>query len=226
MPTKLYKTNKVVLRVKDNAAEFLNGITSNALDQPRNAFLNMHGRIIATFDQVKIDEDEFWIVLEQPFVEILLQHVDRFCRLSHTAVEKTPYSVYFDLQGDAVMNSGEWSIPQKRGRLILADQEHPANVSEEEFTLFRLQNVLPLHGVDYQDEFILNVSEEEFTSFTKGCFLGQEPVSKVHHRSRPRWKLVVRYEDDCSEEEKCKMTSRGKDPLSGRVLGFVFAGNE
>ena len=50
---RLHQLNKAVLSVKNNAAKFLNGITSNTLDQPRNAFLDLHGKIVAVFDQVK-----------------------------------------------------------------------------------------------------------------------------------------------------------------------------
>ena len=45
------RLDKIVLSIKPNAETFLNGLTSNALDAPQNAFLNLHGRIIATFDQ-------------------------------------------------------------------------------------------------------------------------------------------------------------------------------
>ena len=48
-----------VLSIKGSAAGFLNGITSNTLDAPLNAFLNLHGRIIATFRQKKISDDEY-----------------------------------------------------------------------------------------------------------------------------------------------------------------------
>ena len=30
---------------------------------------------------------------------------------------------------------------------------------------------------------LLNISVDQFTSHTKGCYLGQEPVSKVYNRA-------------------------------------------
>ena len=117
-------------------------------------------------------------------------------------------------------------IPQKKGRLIISDQELETNVTDEIFSLFRVKNHLPVQGVDYTDEFVLNVSEKEFISFTKGCFLGQEPVSKVHNRSRPTWQLVVKYENECDEESKTKMTSKVFDPVEKRTVGFVFINNK
>ncbi len=223
---KLYKTNKIVLRVKNNASQFLNGLTANSLDKSNNAFLDIHGKIIATFDQVKTGEDEFWLLIERPFVEDVLQHLDRYTRLSKTVLEKKEqYHVFFDLEGSYRAGSGEIFIPQKKGQLIITTKELDTNVSNEEFTLFRIKNNIPIHGIDYKDEFLLNVSEVDFVSFTKGCFLGQEPVSKVHSRSKPSWKLMVKYEDECSEEEKAKMTSKVMEPRKKRYLGFIFVSN-
>jgi len=80
--------------------------------------------------------------------------------------------------------------------------------------------------VDYQaDEFLLNIDESTYVSYTKGCFLGQEPVAKVHNRSKPTRKLVVMFEVECAPEEKPKMTSKIIDPISGRMQGFIFVKN-
>lgn len=208
---RLYKLNKTVLRFTNNAAQFLNGLTSNTLEAPRNAFLNIHGRIVATFDQIKINDDEFYLLVEPPFVEGLFAHLDRYVKLSSVKIEELNKKVYCDVETKKV---------------FVSDDDLAADVSDEAFTLFRLTNGIPVQGIDYQDEFILNVDEQNFVSFTKGCFLGQEPVSKVHNRSRPSWDLSVRYEDECTEEEKQKMTSKAKEPQSGRVKGFVFVRNE
>lgn len=223
---KLYQTSKTVLGVGPDPAAFLNGLTTNSLDKPRNAFVNIHGRIIATFDQIKKNEKEYALVIEKDFAAPLLAHLDRYARLSKTVIKTENDFVYFDLDGTYVPQSGEYVIPQKSGQLVLTKDGRDAHVTEEEFTLFRVRNNIPLQGVDYKDEMILNVGDTEYVSFTKGCFLGQEPVAKVHHRSKPTWKLVVKNEDECSSEEQSKMTSKISDPVSGRVLGFVFVAND
>lgn len=222
---KIYKTKKIVLSVRNNPARFLNGITSNDLSKPRNAFLNIHGRIVATFDQIKTSDDAFLIIVEEAFVVRLLQHIDHYVKLSGASIEESSSNVYFDLEGSYPLEPGEPTIPQNQGRLIITDRNLKANVHEEEFTIFRLKNNIPLLGTDYNEEMLLNVSTTEFVSFTKGCYLGQEPISKVYNRSKPTWKLVVKYEQDCDEEEKQNMTSRIVDPMTGDVFGFVFEKN-
>lgn len=223
---KIYLLNRTVIKFQPNATEFLRGLTSNSLDKPQNAFLNIHGKIIATFSQIKINDDEFWIVLETPFAMAVLEHLDRYARLSGAKIEKLNKNVYFDLEANVDCQSQDVIIPQKRGRLILSDRKLETNVSEKYFTLFRLQNNIPVQGIDYREDFLLNVSEIDHVSFAKGCFLGQEPISKVHNRSKPSWKLVVKHEDECSEEENQKMTSKISDPATQKTLGFVFVKNE
>lgn len=224
---KLYKLNKTVLSFKNNPIQFLSGITANTPDEPRNVFLNIHGRIIAVFDQAKINDDEFWIILQRSNVDALLEHIDRYIKLSQVDVQKLESHVYFGLDDhpDAIVEA-TLVIPQKKGCLIVTDKKLQTTVSDEEFTLFRLQNNIPMQGIDFNDDFVLNIGEEEFVSFTKGCFLGQEPVSKVHNRSRPTWQLVVDYEDQCDEQAKQKMTSKVVAPDTKRMLGFVFKRNK
>ncbi len=222
---KLHSLNKVILRVSGNAERFLNGLTSNTMDAARNAFLNNHGRIIATFDQIRTGDDEFLIVLEPFALEPLMLHVKKFLMLNKTTAQPAQLNVYFDLDGSFKPSAGEYTISQKAGQMILTSQKFSMDVSQEEFTLFRLKNNIPLHGVDYTDELLLNIDEHEHVSYTKGCFLGQEPIAKVHNRSKPTWKLVVRAEDEVSPEERLKMTSKMRNPDNGKIFGFVFTKN-
>ena len=163
------------------------------------------------------------ICLEEPFIQPALEHLDKYIKLSRVNFDRLEHFVYFDLEGQIKAGSeDEWSIPQNKGQLLICRKKLEANVDEEEFTLFRLNHNIPVQGIDYTDQMLLNVSTEHFVSFTKGCFLGQEPVAKVYHRSKPSWKLCVKYSEDCSEEEKVKMTSKVTDPESGRIRGFCF----
>ena len=224
---KIYQTTKQILAVqKSGVKTFLNGLTANTLDAPRNAFLTIHGRIIATFDQLLISEDECWVVVEKLFAEPLLQHLDRYMKLGGVKLERPTLNIYFDLDQSLTASAGEYCIPQKKGQLFITPRTLEANVSEAEFTLFRLEHRIPVQGIDFTDEMLLNVSTDEFVSFKKGCFLGQEPISKVYNRSKPTWRLVVKPYNDCDAEEKAKMTSRGLHPALKKELGFVFEKND
>ena len=222
---KIYPLDKTIIRVRGNAERFLSGLTSNTLDKPHNAFLNLHGRIIATFDQVGSGEDEFLLVIAPSVWGTLQAHVDKYARLNKTVLEVVPLIACFDLDGDVLLHEDDFTIPQNAGRIVLTSQALAPTISDSAFTLFRLKYQIPVHGVDYADEMVLNVHEYDFVSYTKGCFLGQEPVAKVHNRSRPTWKLAVHYADELPQEEQAKMTSKAVDPQTGRIKGFVFVKN-
>lgn len=225
-PMKVIRLNKKAYQIKGNAPQFLNGLTSNSLDKPMNAFLNIHGRIIATFDQLQLPDGSILIVVASQAADQLLQETSRFAKLSKSTLELLNAHVYFDLDNQWALEKGEYVIPQHQGRLIISPRDIKDTISEEEFNQFRLDHIIPLHTVDYQSgDMILNVHEHNYVSYTKGCFLGQEPVAKVHHRSKPTWKLVVRYADECTPEEQAKMTSQVKDAVTGRIRGFVFVKN-
>lgn len=205
---RLYKLDDKVFTVKGNAAGFMKGISSNTLDAPLNAFLNQHGRIIATFRQRKLSDDEIWISVPDIAAQTLLGHLERYAKLSHTAILPGDLRSYMDT--DTLQTV--WDA-----------DEHPNALGEQQFTLLRLEQGIPLMGVDYHaDEFILNVHELDYVSYVKGCFLGQEPVAKVHNRSVPSRRLQVLFEDQCSVQEAAAMTSKAKDPSSGRTKGFIF----
>ncbi len=223
---RVYRLDKIVLRISNNAEKFLSGLTTNTLDRPRNAFVNMHGRIIATFDQTKSGDDQFLIVLDAAIQANLTSHIQKYLMLNKTLAEPTDHRVYFDLDHAYRLEADEYVIAQKAGQMILTQRELEVNVSEDEFTLFRLKNNIPLLGVDYhKDEFLLNVDDSELVSYTKGCFLGQEPIAKVHNRSKPTRKLVVRAEEEVIAEERIKLTSMIRDGQAGKTIGFIFVSN-
>ncbi len=207
---RLFKLDDIVLSVKGNAEHLLKGLTSNAMDQHLNAFLNQHGRVIATCFQEKIHEDEYLLSVPKVAMEGLSKHLDRYAKLNHSTIVHSDYKSYMDID---------------LGRILFTQENKENDISPDEFTLYRLDKKIPLMGIDFQaEEFILNVDEFAYISYTKGCFLGQEPVAKVHNRSKPSRKLVVKFEDECSPEEINRMTSKIKDP-AGRIKGFIFTAN-
>ncbi len=211
-----------MLRLKP-AAEFLKNYSSNTPDKPLNAFIDLQGRIVATFYQAVLPADEALVVIESAFTERLLKHLGTYLKISGSQVTPEPYRVYFQTEGEPIPEKDEVFIQDKKGGLWLTRRELAADVTPEEFKLFRLRNRMPVQGQDYDRELLLNVDEEDFVSYAKGCYLGQEIIARVHYRAKPPKKLVVKREKDCSAEESAAMTSKAVDPASGDTLGFVFA---
>ncbi len=216
------RLEKRVLEFTGGAGEFLNAITTNRMEAPQNAFVDVKGRIVATFDQALIGEDTYAVVIGAPFLERVKTHLKKYLALSETTMHENDFHVYFDSEGGYKAGPGEFQVPQKKGSLIATPANLEVTWTRDEFTLFRLVNAIPLQGIDFDEEMLLNVDETTYVSYEKGCYLGQEIIARVHFRSRPPKRLVVKTEEDSTPDEQKRMTSRMRDPFSGKVFGFVF----
>ena len=61
----------------------------------------------------------------------------------------------------------------------------------EAFDEIRILEGIPRFGVDYSTEnFPQEAGLADHISFTKGCYIGQEPHARMYHRGHPNWILV------------------------------------
>ena len=207
--------NKVALLVENNAEKLFKGLASNTTDKPQNAFLDVFGKIIITGDQVRISDNNIIMIIEKQFLERLEKHLEKYLKLTKTKLTVMyDHNVYYDLN---------------KNKILITKETLNSNVSEKEFTEFRLKYNIPVQGIDYDQEMLLNIENEnecKYASFTKGCYLGQEIIARVKNLGKPAKKLVVKYEDECSEEEQKKMTSKYINSDNGKIFGFVFVKNK
>lgn len=168
---RLYRSGKIVLRFKNKAADFIHAYTTNEPQAAKNAFVDLRGKIVAVFHQKYSSPDEILVVIEGKFRERLLAHLDKYLKFSGTVVEEDASTVYFDLDAPAPY-------------LLISPKELPETVSEEEFRSFRLREKILIQGADYDQEMLLNVFPEGYVSYTKGCYLGQEILTRVHTRGK------------------------------------------
>jgi folate-binding protein YgfZ len=214
----------MLLRFFPHGASFIKAYTTNILTAPRNAFIDTRGRIVAVFDQYQVSEDEVWAVVEKRCVDRLRTHLSKFLHITDVKMEMDEkIRIYWDLDNKSKSApEGDIFIPQRAGTLWLTSSARVPNVSSIDMTLFRIKNNIPWQGIDFDDELLLCVGDEEYVSYLKGCYLGQEIITRVQTRGRPPKKLNVKLLRDCSVEQKKSITSRVIDPTAGEPIGFVF----
>ena len=220
-----YKLDMAAFEFTGEPESLLKGITSNVLGAGKNAFLTAKGKIIATCEQKQFGGDRVVLLVERYGRDDFCKAIKLYLPLSKATMRELPGEAFYDLDGQVVESDELICFGQEKGQIVFGGgfEDH---VSDEAFTGFRLENHVPVHGVDYQDEMLLNVNDGDYVSYTKGCFIGQEVIARVHNLSKPPRKLAVRYEDECSEEERERMTSKVIDSATGRVRGFVFVANK
>jgi tRNA-modifying protein YgfZ len=66
-----------------------------------------------------------------------------------------------------------------------------ASVGEEAADVLRVERGIPRHGLDMGPDNLPGEAGivERAVSFTKGCYVGQEPVARMYHRGRPNRRL-------------------------------------
>jgi tRNA-modifying protein YgfZ len=115
--------------------------------------------------------------------------------------------VGIDLLCDASDTDGLRAALQDAGALL---------VSEDAAECLRVEHGRPRYGVDLDDTVIPQEAglNERAVSFTKGCYVGQETVARLHYRGKPNRHLRgVRLSGPAARGDELK--------LEGRVVGRV-----
>jgi len=123
-------------------------------------------------------------------VDRLLNHLKKYQALSDVQISKEDLNVYFDLDGSCTPQEREIAIPQKSGQVVVTKSELETNVSDKDYTLFRLKHHMPVQGIDYDQEMLLNLGDEALVNYEKGCYLGQEIIARTQYRGQLKRRMV------------------------------------
>jgi folate-binding protein YgfZ len=98
-------------------------------------------------------------------------------------VGDTPVRVAATALGADVLAPAE-TVDGVRAALLEAGAQE---VGEEVFEVLRVEQGIPRHGVDMTQDNLPGEAGivDRAVSFTKGCYVGQEPVARMYHRGRP-----------------------------------------
>jgi folate-binding protein YgfZ len=106
------------------------------------------------------------------------------------------------------------------GEEVLDERPAGAELRGEEFERWRIESAIPAWGREI-DERVLPAEAgltETHVSFTKGCYPGQEPIARQHHRGKVNRRLRV-LDIDGEVEADQEITHAGK--VVGRVTSAV-----
>lgn len=80
--------------------------------------------------------------------------------------------------------------PRKDAQAWLVNQTK-APLQPEAFEELRIESGLPIYGVDVDEKTIpLEAGMDDYFSYTKGCYVGQETISRIKHYGKVNKKLV------------------------------------
>lgn len=201
------------------AIQFLDGLITNDMktledgQQMLAAFPNAQGRLLAIV-RVLPQGDRFFIETEEATHEKLYQNLFRFTFAGDFFVEdlSEKYS-YFDIFGpvnDAfvpeVLGKFEGAIAfqanhgaaffvpndlSDRFRLFLVDENGCLEIDEALYDKLHIECGIPKYGVDMDENTIVpELGLDGMISYTKGCYIGQEIIARIHFRGHVAKRLT------------------------------------
>jgi len=207
------QTNKVAFKFSNNAAKFLNGITTNTPDKETTAFLDRFGKLIAFAHQLTID-DTIYILIEKNFENNFTEHIDSYIKFTKTKMDKMIQPVLHIIGTD---NIGSIHFPESLGYYTLAYKADIKEISEEDYNRIRIENNIPIQGIDFNNEMFLSLGLTSAISFEKGCYLGQEVMARVDSMGQANRKIVrILY-----KKKPEKVTSKGEQ--IGKITSYCFS---
>ena len=162
----------------DDRVRFMQGMcTANVEtlaqgDWIRASMLNTKGRVTSVIEIVHRGDD-LLVICEAVLTEKTIALLDK-----HAIMDEVEFQA-IDLDVHRVWSSpaAVWTAPP-----VFAPAPEPAS-SAEQVEIRRIEAGLPRYGVDVcEDHFPFESLLARHIDYEKGCYLGQEPISRVHFR--------------------------------------------
>ena len=201
------------------AVQFLDGLITNDIKtledgaQMNAAFPNAKGRLIAVVRVIR-QGDRFLFETEEATRKAVYDNLFRFTMAGDFFVEDisdtyrfikvydrsfipiTPPFIEFDMR-----RSTEYFVHREDAFDFQGELKYleAADVSDELYETLRIESGTPKFGVDMDETTIVpELGIEDLISYTKGCYIGQEIIARIHFRGHVAKRLTgiaIAYED-------------------------------
>jgi len=190
-----YQQKRGLIEVSGKEAiQFLNGLITNDVAKLEEnalmlaAFPDAKGRLIAVVRVLRKD-DKFLFETEESTHEKVYNNLFRFTFAGDFIVEdlseKFEYFSLFNFKSEI----SDLKFDTKFGEDIfvakgeLKEFENSIEISDELYEILRIEQGIPLYGVDMDETTIVpELGIEELISYKKGCYIGQEIIARIYFR--------------------------------------------
>jgi tRNA-modifying protein YgfZ len=220
-----------------DAAAFLQALVSNdveALAEGESCealLLTPRARVIATLVVVRRSAEDFLLLTEPELGERVRAQLVRFRLRSRVEIEPEQH------QSMVVLGQTEGGIPNRDYGVpaveLLDETSLGREASPDELEVLRIRARTPRIGQEIDDRVLPAEAGlvERAVSFTKGCYPGQEPVVRLHHRGHANRGLRVlefegeppEYDAEVRHGERIvgRITSAARD-AEGKVAALAY----
>jgi tRNA-modifying protein YgfZ len=208
-----------------DAADFLERMLSNEVAAaPCEALLlTPKGRVIAPLVVMRRGEDDFLLLTEPGLGEAVRATLTRARFAAKCEIEPEQHtSVVVFGEGDGIPNR-DYGV----AAFEMLDTEQPAELAaHEELERLRIVARRPRWGREIDDRVLPAEAGLTAThvSFTKGCYPGQEPIARLHHRGKANRELrVLAVEGAPDPETEVLLGEKAVGRITSSVPGLALA---
>jgi folate-binding protein YgfZ len=179
--------------------------------------LTSKARLIAPLRVQRRDADDFLLLTEPELGEAV-----------RTTLLRARFAAKCEIEPEQHTSMLVWNDEEGfAGAREELDADVEPNVDAAELERLRIEQGVPAWGKEL-DETILPAEaglDETHISFTKGCYPGQEPIARLHHRGHVNRRLRVLDVDSAQAGDEIrvgeKVVGRVTSAVPGRALGYV-----
>jgi folate-binding protein YgfZ len=201
MPSAYLPSRRFVRVSGADAQDFLQGlITTDVESMPPQearpgALLTPQGKILFDF-LIWRDREGFLIETDGEQVEALVRRLTMYKLRAAVVVAQSDDQGVSVFWGDEAASAGiKDAAFAKAGMDVTREPGNRSNGTEASYHALRIQAGIPAAGQDYalQDAFPHDVllDKTDGLSFRKGCYVGQEVVSRMQHRGTARRRVAL-----------------------------------
>ena len=207
--TGFFEQNRGLIAVwGKEAVQFLNGLITNDVakledgGQMLAAFPNVQGRLLA-ITRVLRNGDKFLFETDELTREKVFNNLFRFTYAGDFFVEDLSENYkYFEIFNESVPRavatgafqftqsaSSDYFVPVEAAEAFRTNTA--IEISADLYETLRIENGIPKYGVDMDETtVVLETGLDEAVSFTKGCYIGQEIIARIHFRGHVAKRLT------------------------------------
>ncbi len=208
-----------------DAEDFLQRMLSNDVTAaPCPALLlTPKARLIAPLVVVRRAPEDFLLLTEPGLGETVRATLLRARFAAKVEIEPEEHTSVVVFGEDGALPNREFG---ETGAELL-DTDLEPTLSGDELERMRIEAGVPAWGKELDDSILPAEAglDETHVSFTKGCYPGQEPIARLHHRGKVNRSLRVIEIDSTEPGDEIrygeKVVGRITSSVPGRALGFV-----
>lgn len=207
------------------------------------ALLTVKGKIVSEVWVLAVSEDEPWLAIPEELGAAVIEKLDGHIIMDDVELEPLPdhgCAIVWRDEGvlavaDVATREGVLAFEAKHplpGVLLVGPREAIASLGGDDigeradadaFTAARISHGRPAWGHELAvDRFPPEVGFVEAVSYEKGCYLGQEPLSRIHNRGQVN-RVMVRVQLDALPSEGEAIELRAGDTEAGSLTSWNSA---